>query len=194
LFPIMIMIFAALVLLAIFLPTRAVLQRATQYAATAIATEESDTWLSFDEGAMTYYHEVNIGKLKNVYANLFTTTENVQSKGEAIVIALESNSISSKAGHLEVVSAFDNMVLYKEAKVTATREYNLPVNLSFVGFPRSISVTATSTVVVQNAEEFVRTVDMASDFTEFIIDRYNLHSVFDAINSFGNRVSGFLGW
>ena len=45
LFPIIMMIFAGLVLLAMYLPTRAVLQQATQYAATALATEQSDTWL-----------------------------------------------------------------------------------------------------------------------------------------------------
>ena len=55
LFPIMIMIFAALVLLSIYLPARAVLQRATQFAATALANEASDTWLFFDESSMSYY-------------------------------------------------------------------------------------------------------------------------------------------
>ena len=39
LFPIMMMIFAGLMLLAVYLPNRAVLQRATQYAATAMATK-----------------------------------------------------------------------------------------------------------------------------------------------------------
>ena len=55
LFPIIIMIFAGLVLLAMYLPTRAALQRATQYAATAIATERSDTWLRHDPDALAYY-------------------------------------------------------------------------------------------------------------------------------------------
>ena len=194
LFPIMIMIFAALVLLAIFLPARAVLQRATQFAATVIATETSDTWLFFDEGSMTYMHETNIRRLKNVYVDLFTETGDVQSKGEAIVIDIERRSISSKSGQLSVESSIVNKILYKEVIVTATREFPMPVDLSFIGFPDTITVTATSTAVVQNSEEFIRNIDMSSDFIEYIIDRYNLHNITNAISTFGSRVSGLLGW
>lgn len=194
LFPIMIMIFAALVLLAIYLPAQAVLQRATQYAATAIATENSDTWLFFDEGAMSYYRQTDKRQLSNVYVDLFTGSGDVQSKGEAIVIELERNSISSKSGELRVESSIEDMIFYKEIVVTAVREYAIPVNLTFIGFPESISVTATSTVVVQNADEFIRSVDIASNFLDFIIDKYNLHSIFEAISSFGSKVTGLLGW
>jgi len=194
LFPIMIMIFAALVLLAIYLPTRAVLQRATQFAATVIATESSDTWLFFDEGSMDYYRETNKRRLKNVYAELFTETGSVQAKGEAIVLKVESQGISSKAGHLDVDSNIVNRIFYKEAVVTATREYPIPVDLSFVGFPQMIIVTATSSAVMQNGDEFVRNMDIATDFAEFISERYGLTSITDAISSFGSRVSGILGW
>ena len=194
LFPIMIMIFAALVLLATYLPAQAALQRATQYAATALATELSDTWLFFDESSMNYYREKDIRRLKNVYAHLFTGNSEAQSIGEAIVIDAESRSISSRTGELTVESSIINNLLYKEAVVTATREFPMPVDLSFIGFPKAISVTATSTAVVQNADEFVRNMDMASGFVEFIVDRYNLHNVKDAISSFGSRVTGILGW
>jgi len=194
LFPIMIMIFAALVLLAIYLPARSALQRATQVAATAIATETSDTWLFFNESSMTYNRETNIRRLKNVYVDLFSGISNVQSKGEAIVRDVERRSISSKTGQLTVESNVVNGILYKEVVVTATREFPMPVDLSFISFPKTISVTATSTVIVQNSEEFIRNIDMASDFLEFIADRYNLHNITNAISSFGNRVSGILGW
>ena len=194
LFPIMIMVFAALVLLAIYLPARAALQRATQYAAIALATEISDTWLFFDEAGMSYYRENDIRRLKNVYVELFTESGDASSLGEAIVIEMESRSISSKAGELRVESHIVNNIIYKEAVVTATREFPMPVDLSFVGFPGVIAVTATSTAVVQNADEFVRSINMAKDFVDFIVDRYNLHNVTDAISSFGERVSGILGW
>jgi len=194
LFPIMIMIFAALVLLAIYLPARAVLQRATQYAATVLATEISDTWIFFDEGSMTYYRENDIRRLDNVYVDLFSGSGDVYSKAEAIVIEIESRSISSRSGHLSVESEIINRILYKEAVVTATREFPMPVDLSFIGFPVTISLTATSTAVVQDGDEFLRSMDMAGDFVDFIADRYNLSSVMDAISSFGNRVTGILGW
>ena len=194
LFPIMIMIFAALVLLAIYLPAQAVLQRATQYAATAIATENSDTWLFFDESQIAYYQETDKNKLKNVYAELFTGSGDIQSKGEAIVIDVESRGISSKAGQLSVDSYIVNKIVYKEVVVTAAREFPMPVDLSFIGFPSTITVTATSSTVVLNGDEFVRNIDIATDFTNYIIEKYDLHDIKDAISSFGSKVSGILGW
>ena len=193
LFPVMTMIFAALVLLAIYLPAQAVLQRATQYAATAIATEISDTWLFYDENTMSYYRETDKNKLENVYVDLFSSSADIQVKGEDITISAESSCVSSKAGKLTVECIDDSRILYREIVITASREYPMPVNLSFIGFPNTITVTAASTAVALNAEEFVRTIDIASDFTGFITDRYKLHDVEDSINSFGRRVSPMLG-
>ena len=194
LFPIMIMIFAALVLLSIYLPAQAVLQRATQYAATAIATENSDTWLFFDESSMTYHWETNKSQLRNVYAELFTTSNDPQSKSEAIVIEIENQSISSKAGDLRITTHTVNNIFYKETVVTATREFPMPVDLSFIGFPQTIEVTATSTAVIQNSNEFIRNIDMATDFSQFVAERFGVTSVKDAISSFGGRITGILGW
>jgi len=195
LFPVMIMIFAALVLLSVYLPAQAALQRATQHAATALATEGSDTWLFFDEGSMSYYRESDRRRLSNVYVDLFTGSNDAGTKGEAIVINNESRSISSKAGTLTVGECLIiNRILYKEAVVTATREFPVPVDLSFIGFPKSISITATSAAVVLNGDEFIRSVDIAADFTSYIIEKYNLHNITETIGSFGNRVTGLLGW
>jgi len=194
LFPIIIMIFAVLVLLAMYLPTRAALQRATQYAATVIATTSSDTWLSFDEKAMSYYWETDKARLKNVYVELFSGIDGVQSKSEAIVAEIEGQGISSKAGELSVVGDINNLLVYKEAFVTASREFKTPVNLSFVGFPETITVTVTSTAVVQNGDEFVRNIDLAVDFLEFVFEKFEITNISEAIGSFGGKVSSFLGW
>ena len=48
LFPIIMMVFAGLFLLSVYLPTRTILQRGTQYAAEGIATARSDTWVAFE--------------------------------------------------------------------------------------------------------------------------------------------------
>ena len=195
LFPIMIMIFAALVLIAMYLPTQAVLQRATQYAATALAVEESDTWLFFNEDNYSYYREDNGRNLQNVYVDFFTRSTDLESKGEAIVIEFERRGIGSRAGNLEITeSQIIDRILYKEAIVTATREITIPVNLSRIGFPETIALTATSVAIVPDGDEFIRNVDMASDFLNFIIEKYNLHGLTDAIGTFGEKVSGILGW
>ena len=194
LFPVMIMIFAALVLLAVYLPTRGALQRATQYAASALSTESSDTWLIFDESDAAFVWETNKDRLKNVYAALFSGMGDAQARGEEIVNTIEGRSLSSKAGVLKVETTVVNKIVYKEVIVTATREFDVPVDLSFVGFPGTIRITATSTAVVQNGDEFVRTLDMAADFVEFATEKFGLTDVAETISSFGSRISTLFGW
>ena len=194
LFPIMIMIFAALVLLALYLPTRAALQRATQYAATAIATERSDTWLRYDDGSMFYYWEYDKKALTNVYVSLFSGSAGIQDSAERIVAEIEGRGISSKAGVLSVSGYIDNKIIYKEVIVSATRKFTSPVKLGFIGFPEDISITATSTAVVQNGDEFIRNMDLAVDFVKFISKKFGLDDLADSISSFGEKVSSIMGW
>jgi len=191
LFPIMIMIFAALVLLAIFLPTRAALQRATQYAATAIAVEKSDSWLYYDDGSMSYEWETDKGNLKSVYAELFSGVS--EEKGSIIVTGIEAGCISSKDGTLEVETHIVNRIIYKEVVVTATREFEVPF-LTFIYFPNKIPITVTSTAVVQNGDEFVRNMDLAVDFVEYLVKKFNLTNITDSISTFGKKVSTLFGW
>lgn len=195
LFPVMTMIFAALVLIAIYMPSQALLQRATQYAATALATEMSDTWLSFNEGSMAYYWETDKSRLSNVYAKLFNGFENSSTvTGEKIAEHIESSSISSKSGELTVVCFVDNKIIYKEIIVEASREYPMPVNLTAVGFPKTITVEASSTAVVLNGDEFIRNMNLATDFASYIIDKFELGDIGSSISSFGTQVKGILGW
>jgi len=193
LFPIITMVFAALVLLAVFLPSYAVLHRATQFAATAIATEERDTWIFFDDTTLSYSWETDKSRLKNVYADLFES-EDIAERGEKITREVESRSISSKEGELTVTAYVENKIIYKEVVVTASREYPMPVDLSFIGFPKTITVRAASSAQAQNASDFVRNIDIASDFASFISDKYELSNVGDSISSFGARITNLLGW
>lgn len=194
LFPIMIMIFAALVLLSIYLPTRGALQRATQNAATTIATIKSDTWLFFDESTMTFYWERNKDNLKNVYAAIFSDITDVQSLGEEIVASVEARNLSAKAGTLTVESVVIDRILYKEVIVTANREIPIPVNLSFVGFPQTIPIIVTSSASVQSGGEFVRTIDMAVDFGQFLLEKFGITDIAGNISSSGQRIRTLLGW
>jgi len=194
LFPILIMIFAALVLLAIYLPTRAALQRATQYAASAIATEQSESWLYFDEMSMSYKWETDKRRLVNVYVALFRGSANAESRGEDIAITMESRGISPKAGVLSVECNILNRFVYKEVVVTATREFTTPVDLSLIGFPETINVTVTSTAVVVNGDEFVRNMDLAVDFVEYISEKFGLSEIAETIGSFRRQVASVLGW
>ena len=194
LFPIMIMIFAALVLLATYLQTKAVLQRATQYAATAIATEKSDTWLFYDQDTMSYNWETNKNNLENVYVGLFSNGGDIQDKGEAVVIGVEGRGLSLKGGTLDVKCRVEDKIIYKEIVVTATRTFTTSIDLSFIMFPQTIPIAVTSTAVVQNGDEFVRNIDLAVDFTEYLVEKYQLNDITGSISSFGGKVSSFFGW
>ena len=194
LFPIMIMIFAALVLLAIYLPTQATLQRATQHAATALAVEKSDTWLFFDESDMSYYWETDKSRLLNVYAAMFSDISDVVPRGEDIAAYVDSRTISPKAGGLAIDCYVDNKYVYKEIVITATREYAMPVNLSIISFPETLTITATSTAVVQDGDEFIRSMDLAVDFAEFISKKFGLDNVSDSIGKYWEKASSFFGW
>lgn len=197
LFPIIIMVFAGLVLLAMYLPTRAALQQATQYAATAIATERSDTWLRHDPDSMTYYWETDRTELGSVYGALLgALTGNERDdadNAEQAVINMEANGVLEPAGELSVEYGVVNYIVYKEIVVTATRTIPMPVDLSFVGFPSEIPVTVTSTAVVQNGDEFVRNMDLARDLTLFLAEEFNLTEMLDGVAELGRKFTGFLG-
>ena len=198
LFPIMIMIFAALVILAVYLPTKGALQYATQYAATAIATPRGDTWLFYDSENMSYYWAENKSDLRPVYITFFAGFGDIGSIAEEIVIHAESRSISSKSGALEVSAGTMNRIIYREVVVTATRTFTVPVNLSFIRFPETIAVTATSTAVVQDGDEFVRSVDIAADSAAFLAekygDKYGHENIAEKIKLFGERLAELMGW
>lgn len=190
LFPIIIMIFAGLVLLAMYLPTRSVLQQATQYAATAMATERSDDWLDFDTRDMKYRWKHVAG---NVYAAIFSSFFSGESKNEAatIVKSIDGESLVSKSGELTVECKVVNLVVYSEISVTATRMIPMPVDLSIVGFPTEIPVTVTSTAVVQNGDEFVRNIDIAAEYVDYLDKKYNLD--FKALGAWVQKAWDFLG-
>lgn len=193
LFPIIMMIFAGIILLAIYLPTRSALQRATQYAATALATEQSDTWLEFDVERMEYDWITKKNELPNVYVALVSSffKGDTAKKAETIVRNMENNGITQTVGELTVSCEIHNYVVYKELAITATRTIPIPVDLSFVGFPTEIPITVTSTAVVQNGEEFVRNIDIAADFISYLQEKYDLP--FDRLSEYINKAWSFLG-
>lgn len=164
LFPIIIMIFAGLVILSMYLPVRASLQRATQYTATALATETSDTWWRHNDSSLEYKTDSIVG---NVYTSLFQPIlPGANERAHTIISKIESNSLVKLPGKLnsdDVSCVVVNYIIYQEIVVTATRRIPVPVDLSLVRFPKELKITVTSVAVVQNAEEFVRNVDIIVD-------------------------------
>lgn len=194
LFPIIVMIFAALVLLSIYLPLRAGLQRSTQYAATAIAAERSDTWLYHDSDSLTYNWFSSRSELGSVYKSviggLTGSARDDADNAKTAVINMEKKNIQMPDSDLTVEFGILNYIVYKEIVVTAKRAVRSPVNLSFIGFPDSIPMEVTSTAVVVNGDEFIRNMDLA---VEIMDDLFDLNEIFSGIQKIMNKFNNFLG-
>ncbi len=193
LFPVIIMIFTGLALLSVYLPERAALQRATQFAATAISTEQSDTWLDYNDREARYSWETNKDNLPNVYVALLSaiTGKTDPTGAERTVKRIEEGRVTAVTGELSVYMELKNFIIYKEVTVTATRTVKAPVDLSLIGFPAEIPITVSSKAIVENGDEFVRTMDMAEDFVDYIAKKYGIE--LDKISEAINKVWTFLG-
>ena len=193
LFPFMILVFAALTFLAIYLPARSALQRATQYAATALATERSDSWIiSAKDSGLSEWAETK-RDLPGIYEAIFSGPGDMQQKGSSAVALIESRNLSSKAGKLDVECHLVNNIIYKEIVVTAKREFTMPIDLSIFGIQPEIPIVVTSTAVVQNADELIRNLDLSIDFAWYIMEKFGLADVAESIGAFGERVASILG-
>ena len=197
LFPIIFMIFAGLMLLAMYLPTRALLQRATQYAATALATERSDTWLRCDPETGEYYWLENKDDLGTVYSTVFGALKGNNRDealaAEQLVEKMESEGLVRVTADLKVQYGVLNYIVYKEIIVTATKTIKMPVDLSFVGLTNEIPITVSSTAVVQNGDEFVRNIDLAVDLVSDLSEKYGLDKTFGKVGEFLNKFNKLLG-
>ncbi len=204
LFPIIFMIFTGLMLLAMYLPTRALLQRATQYAATALATERSDTWLRCDPDTGEYYWLENKDDLGTVYSTVFgalkgnnrdeaLAADQLVRKMESEGRKKDSKNQKEDSEDLEVEYGVLNYIVYKEIIVTATKTIKMPVDLSFVGLQNEIPITVSSTAVVQNGDEFVRNIDLAVDLVSDLSEKYGLDKTFGKVGEFLNKFNKLLG-
>jgi len=190
------MIFAALVLLSVYLPTRATLQRATQFAATAVATEISDTWITIDMNAplnnihKRYSHRKD---LENVYALIFGNRDGMfKDKAEQIAQRVFDNSLRARIGTPEMKCHIVNRGVYKEVVVVG--EHLLPignyVDLSFIGFPTELVITVSSSAIVADGDEFVRNVDLIASRTDGLIEK--IIDTFNKVDMFITRFG--IGW
>ncbi len=187
-FPMIIMIFAGLILFTIYLPTRAALQYATQHTANLLASQKSDTWQIYDEntGNLRIAGE---DEIPNVYVALFSSIFSGKVKEDDVkdmVVKFENTGLHYTLGELEVECEVINFIVYEQISVTATRRIKSPINLSFVGFPDEIPITVTSTAVVRNCDELVRNMDIVAE----VVDTY-LGESLGAVKTFIDKFADF---
>lgn len=192
LFPIMIMIFAALILLAMYLPQRTILQEAAQFTAIALATEISDTYVAFDNQG----NRVAEVAVENVYVStikgILGSGLNAEDKAYSIANHLAGKGIISVSGEVQVELEATNYVIYQEITVKLTQSVPLPVDLSFIGFPTEIVLVQEASAVVQNGDEFVRNIDIAKDMVIWLDNKFEISKTLEeALGSIGDVVGKF---
>ena len=194
LFPIMIMIFAALILLAMYLPQRTILQEAAQFTAIALATEISDTYVAFDNQG----NRVAEVAVENVYVStikgILGSGLNAEDKACSIANHLAGKGIISVSGEVQVDLETTNYVIYQEITVKLTQSVPLPVDLSFIGFPTEIVLVQEASAVVQNGDEFVRNIDIAKDMVIWLDNKFGVSESLcesGALDKIGEVVSFF---
>jgi len=175
LFPIMIMIFAGITLLSIYLPQRAVLHNAAQQAANILAKDLSDTGFYFTINSENHVVESWNFNLHPFPAtdrsssfiyrafSPFSISENeLRSTAEQIVLATLENSFTI-ASSADVIIEVDSTVtlLYRHIEVTVRQEIPFRLNLSFIGFPSSLNLEQTASVFVADGSSFLRGIDDA---------------------------------
>ena len=182
--PFVFMTFAALALLSMYLPQRAILQEAAQYAATMLAPERSDVAYRFDDHTMQIYDHWDF-QLHNSFADVlmgtydtnrnfwsrsfswFKNTEDWQKRVDDIVKHKLANSISFTNAPVSTEVVFQQTLLYSEIVVTVSQEIPLPINLSFIGIRDSfIRIECSARAYVPDGDGFIRTVDDIQYFTE----------------------------
>ena len=205
LFPIIILVLAMLILVSTYLPTRAILQNATQRAATMIATEYSDSFVSYDAEKASY-RWASKDELPNVYTSVFRALgtigrNNGNGRGsghddaqdaEDIVNSTYEKAVLYKQGSLTVEYSVKNYVVYKEITVTAREEIDFPINLSWIGLDGKLDIVTSSSAVVHDGDEFIRDMDLAADVVEFIGEKTGLDKMFKSVGDLCSKFNNFL--
>lgn len=172
LFPIMIMIFAALVLLATYLPQRTLLQEAAQYTATALATQASDTYIAFDNNGNRIQKVPDISVYVTVVKGVLGSNLDVGDQAQQIATHRAKNAILPVSSVITVDLDVKNYIIYQELTVTLTQTVPMPVDLSFIGFPTELVLVQSASAVVQNGDEFVRNIDIAKDMVIWLDNKF----------------------
>jgi len=177
----MIMIFAAIVLLSIYLPQRAVLNNAAQVAATSIAGEFSDTGFNFDDATLEaswdfYLHNTIFDRIGVLFDGDYELRNNFWyraflwffdpglrygERSQNIVDEVLSRGFQIVDEPVDVDFYLRRTILYTEIQVTVSQTIPFPVDLSFIGFPSEIVMEQTATAFVADGDRFLRGVDDA---------------------------------
>lgn len=197
-FPMIIIIFFGMIMASMVLPFRASLQKATQYAANSIAMASSDSWFGIDA-----YNNLKKSKPRNIYLDLISPfedieegalTQSVKEQVNWLNMNLDETAFANK--DVKVDYKLTKYILYNEVSVTATKHIRFPINIAWMGMTNEIDISVTSTAVVNNGDEFIRGMDLATDIVMKFDEKTGGHlkGLSDKLDEKLNRFAQFMNW
>ena len=193
LFPIIIMVFLAFILLAIYMPTSLTLQRSVQKAALIASAQRSDLGYTYD--IANDKAGVNFDKLKkeNVYIYMVRGFEEGLDIAEKIVEKYAAYALYEGV-NLRIEAAQDPLD-DRYIVVSARQTLKLPFDFPFLPVTNEFEIEKSARVVNRDADEFIRNMDIIYDLVIKNSDtvKKTLGDISDFMGVF-DRIAGYLGF
>lgn len=173
LLPICMIMVIALYYAAIFMCQKANLQANLQNALIYYKNVESDTYVeAFDEmayvsaGGMVSAAGSSYGEPAYLFPYRFFGMSFEASSFQSFFRSMCGNMFFDDGSNVQLEAMETNYVIYKAITATATQTVKPAVSLAMVGVKDQMTISVTGTVVISDADEFIRDVDFAIDIIE----------------------------
>ena len=190
LFPIMIMIFFAFILLAMYLPTSVALQRSVQKAALIASAQRSDLGYTYDLANDRAGIDFEKLRQENVYTYMGRGFDDEISNAEKIVKKYVADALYL-GKDLQITVAPDPTDK-RYIIITAEQSLKMPFEFPFLPISNEISLQKSARIMNRDADEFIRSMDIVYDLVIKKSDKVKetLGDISDFLNVF-NRVKSF---
>lgn len=174
LLPFCIMIVLGIFYASIFMCQRANLQANLNNTLIYYKNIDSDTYVTMKDNMAYVYGRGTVdaagSALKELKAKMpyrfsqISTSSDAQKKFSSFFHSMCGKMFFDDGSNIEVkINQVQNYIVCKNVTATATQTVRPAIDLSFVGFPRELTIQATGTVVVTNGDDIVRNVDLVAD-------------------------------
>ena len=189
LFPIIIMIFFAFILLAIYLPTSAALQRSLEKAANIVSARHSDLGYTYDVSNDKAGVSDDRLRQENVYAYMTRGYAEEQEIAQRIVEKYVTDALYvGKDLHMSVRQDPNDK---RYILISAEQTLVLPFDFPFLPVSNEIPLKRSVRVMSRDADEFIRSMDIVYDLVikkakavkETMGDISNFMNVFNKVKS-----------
>lgn len=173
LLPFCMLIVIALYYVAIFMCQKANMQANLQNALLYYKNVETDTYVEASENMAYTQAEGNVlavggsyGEPQYLFPYRFFGMKFQSDKFGKFFHSMCGYMFFDTGTNITVTSHATNYVVYKKITATATQTVEPAISLSIVGVPDSMEISCTSSVVISDADDFIRNTDFVIDIVE----------------------------